>query len=148
MTSKLARVLDLSWSERQVLVVAMLLLPLFWMGLRLLGLSRLGTWINRSPVVARAPRLRPPPAAIGILVNIAGKHVPFPSTCLTRSLVLNWLLHRRGVHSELRMGVRLILGKLEAHAWVEHEGRPINDAEDVADRFAPFDEPISYRSFA
>lgn len=148
MTSRLARFRALSWPEQRVVVVAMLLLPPFWIGLRVLGLSRFLTWLTRSPVVVRAPRSREELAAIGALVNVAGNHVPFPSTCLTRSLVLNWLLRCRGVDSELRIGVRLNEGTFEAHAWVEHEGQPLNDAQDIAARFAAFNEPLSDRLFS
>lgn len=145
MTSKFARLRALSWSEQQLLVVAMLFLPLFWVGLRVLGLSRFWAWLSRTPIVARSSRSSEDVAAIGTLVNIAGNHVPFPSTCLTRSLLLNWLLRRRGVPTELRIGTRLIQGNFEAHAWVEHEGEPINDAHDVGARFTAFDEPLSYK---
>ncbi|MBE0625932.1 MAG: lasso peptide biosynthesis B2 protein [Burkholderiales bacterium] len=126
----------------------MLLLPLFWIGLHVFGLPRLHAWLNRSVQVARPSRYRQEPAAMGALVNIAGDHGPWPSTCLTRSLLLGWLLHRRGVPSELRIGVRLDEGRLEAHAWVECDGKPINDAEDVAARFAPFDEALPHKMFA
>ena len=148
MTSRLARFRALSWPEQRVVVVAMLLLPPFWIGLRVLGLSRFLTWLTRSPVVVRAPRSREELAAIGALVNVAGNHVPFPSTCLTRSLVLKWVLRCRGVDSELRIGVRLNEGTFEAHAWVEHEGQPLNDAQDIAARFAAFNEPLSDRLFS
>lgn len=126
----------------------MLLLPLFWIGLRVLGLSRFWVWLTRSPIVVRASRSSEELAAIGALVNIAGNHVPFPSTCLTRSLLLNWLLRCRGVESELRIGVRLNDGTFEAHAWVEHEGKPLNEAQDIVARFAAFNEPLSDRLFS
>ena len=57
---------------------------------------------------------------------------------LTRSLVLGWLLQRRGVATELRIGVRLVGGVLDAHAWVEYLGVPVNDRRDVAPQFGPF----------
>jgi hypothetical protein len=148
MASKFARLRALSWAEQRVLVEAMLLLPLFWIGLRVLGLSRFLAWLTRSPIVVRASRSGEDLAALGALVNIAGNHVPFPSTCLTRSLLLNWLLRCRGVESELRIGVRLNDGKFDAHAWVEHEGKPLNDAKDIAARFAAFKEPLSDRLFS
>ena len=40
---------------------------------------------------------------------------------------------------QMRIGVRRRLGRLEAHAWVEHLGHVLDDDADVADRFAPFD---------
>jgi hypothetical protein len=51
------------------------------------------------------------------------------------------------VNSDLRIGVRLIEGRLEAHAWVEYQGKPINDTQDVSERFAAFDGPLSPKSF-
>lgn len=143
MPGKLSKFQALSWPERRVLLQAMLLLPLFWVGLRALGLSRLHAWVARWPVTARLPRPDVKPAAIGTLVGIAGNNVPFPSTCLTQSLLLTWLLGRRGVRSELRIGVRRVDGGIDSHAWVEHEGRPVNDTPEVAERFAAFDRSLS-----
>jgi hypothetical protein len=148
MPSKFARFRALSPSEQYVLVQAMLLLPVFWVGLRVFGLSRHVSWLGHSrPVKTRSPASEDL-APIGALVNAAGNHSLFPSTCLTRSLFLTWLLRRRGVENDLRIGVRFNGGSFEAHAWVEHEGRPVNDASDVAARFAAFNEPVSYRSFS
>ena len=148
MTSRLARFRALSKPEKQVLIAASLLLPAFWIGLRLLGMRRFCTLIDRPVAVTGTTLPGEDPAAIGTLVNIAGNHGPFPSTCLTRSLLLNWLLHRRGVNSQLRIGVRRTHDKLEAHAWVEYQGWPVNDAQDVSERFAAFDGPLSPGSFS
>jgi hypothetical protein len=143
--SKFARFRALSWSERRVLILAMLLLPLFHIGLRILGLPRLLAWIARSPAFGRGSHSREDLATIGALVDIAGNHGPFPATCLTRSLLLHWLLRCRGVDSDLRIGVRFSAGKLEAHAWLEHAGEPLNDQQDIAAQFAPFHGPLSRR---
>jgi hypothetical protein len=148
MTGNMQKLRALGWSERLVLLQAMLLLPLFWAALRVIGLSRLHSWVTRTPLAAGAPRLDVDPAAIGALINSAGNHVPFPSTCLTRSLLLNWLLRRRGMRSEFRIGVRMTDGRLDAHAWVEYEGRPLNNAQDVAERFAAFEGQLSPESFS
>jgi len=148
MNKRIAKFRALSWPERKLLFYSMLLLPLFWVGLRVFGLPRLRGWLNGSARIDQPPRTREDLEAMGALVNIAGNHAPWPSTCLTRSLLLGWLLGRRGVRSELRIGVRLDEGRLDAHAWVEYEGKPINDAFDVATRFAPFDEPLSPGLFA
>ena len=121
----------------------MLLLPLFWAALRLIGFSRLHSRVSRAPLADWDSGSGIAPAAIGALIQIAGNHLPFPSTCLTRSLLLVWLLRRRGVDTELRIGVRRIEGGIDSHAWVEHEGRPINDPPDVAGRFAVFGQSLS-----
>jgi len=65
------------------------------------------------------------------LVQLAVRRLPLASACLSRSLVLWALLRAQGVDSELRFGVRRVGDDLEAHAWVEHQGRPLNDAGDV-----------------
>jgi hypothetical protein len=59
------------------------------------------------------------------LVGIAARHRPYRATCLRQSLALWWLLRRRGISTELRIGVRMDSGALRAHAWVEFCGRPL-----------------------
>jgi len=51
--------------------------------------------------------------------------LPLDSRCLMRSLVLVALLARRGVHGSLVIAVRPSEAQLDAHAWVELEGRPL-----------------------
>jgi hypothetical protein len=50
--------------------------------------------------------------------------LPTDSRCLIRSLVTLRLLARRRMDSKLVIGVRNE-GSFQAHAWVEHQGRPI-----------------------
>jgi hypothetical protein len=50
-------------------------------------------------------------------------------TCLTRSMALWTLLVRRGVAAEIRVGIRKPEKVIEAHAWVEYEGKPLNEAD-------------------
>jgi hypothetical protein len=51
-------------------------------------------------------------------------------------LVLQRLLREQGIEAQLRIGVRTEGGRLMAHAWLEHEGRPLGEAEPVEERFA------------
>ena len=81
-------------------------------------------------------------------MNIATRHTPFRATCLSRSLLLGWLLRRRGVASDLRIGVRLTNGVLDAHAWVECSGVPVNDRPDIAAQFALFCDLVPLGSFS
>jgi hypothetical protein len=53
--------------------------------------------------------------------------LPTDSRCLVRSLVLTRVLARRGISSTLVLGVRSE-DRLEAHAWVEHDGAPLLDS--------------------
>jgi hypothetical protein len=58
-------------------------------------------------------------------VKLMSRYVP-AATCLTKALVTLKLLEEAGQPGHLRIGVaRSELGKLEAHAWVEREGRVI-----------------------
>ena len=142
----------LSPAQRRALVVAWALLPLCWLGLRFMGLARLQAWLQRRPLAARprTPGALADPAdlrALGEAVNIAARHTPFPATCLTRSLLLGWLLRRRGVASDLRIGVRLTQGVLDAHAWVECGCVPVNDRPDIATQFASFGDIVPLDAF-
>lgn len=130
----------LSPAQRRALALAWCLLPAVWLALRAWGLPRLQAWLTRRPLPTR-PVAMPltEVAELGRAVNIAARLSPFPVTCLTRSLLLGWLLRRHGVASELRIGVQLKGGVFSAHAWVECGGVPVNDRADVAADFPPFD---------
>jgi hypothetical protein len=63
------------------------------------------------------------------------QRLPFRCTCLVQSLAVDAMLRRRGVSSEIRVGVRPPgSGTLVAHAWVEHHGEVVFGARgDLAD---------------
>jgi len=138
----------LSWQQRRVLWASLLLLPVFWLGLRFLGLQRFQAWLDRAPVTDRQPLNLDEAAAIGAAVNIAANHAPGRVTCLTRSLLLRSFLRQLGTDCELRIGVQFAHGEFSAHAWVEIAGKPINDTPDIATRYAAFDQPVSPERFS
>jgi hypothetical protein len=146
LASRLMRFLALDSADRYILLVSSFLLPVFWLGLRLFGLARFHALVTRSP--ARPGYLAPGEIrTLAQLVNVAARYSPFAATCLTRSLLLEWMLRRRGVDSQLRIGVRLTRGSLDAHAWVECDGVPVNDKPDVASHFAPFGDSVPAAAF-
>ena len=100
----------LAWPERRTLLAAMAWLPLFRLALRVFGLRRFQAWLQRGRPTIDSSRSFDEVVRIATLVNIAALRLPFPATCLTRSLLLGWLLRRRGVASRLRIGVRLAQG--------------------------------------
>lgn len=77
-----------------------------------------------------------PPSARWI--RIASRYCPGGSNCLVRSVALYGSLRRAGVAADVRIGVARTPPRLEAHAWVEIGGAPVNDGADVAARYAPF----------
>ena len=79
---------------------------------------------------------RPQIAEIARNVVTAAAFYPGRAQCLEQSLALFLLLRRRRIAAELRIGVQPY--PFSAHAWVEHEGRPINEREDYVTRLAPF----------
>lgn len=76
------------------------------------------------------------------MLDVAARHGPVHGNCLSQSLCLWLLLRRQGIPSEMRIGVRAEPGQLLAHAWVEHQGQPLNDTLLVRDRYAVFDRPV------
>ena len=144
---ELAKLRVLTGAERRLLIVACAAMPLVASGLSLFGFRRL------HAVMARWPRPRSSRLATDSLrsararstakiVAIAALRGPVRASCLRRSLLVWWLLRREGIEAVLRVGVNREGGTLHAHAWVEYEGRPLNDADDVALRFPAFEHDL------
>ena len=138
----LARLRQLSAAERGFLFQAACALPIVDLALPLLGFVRLRSLLSRdvSSTTRRTggPRRGLTPEAQARLIAVAARRGPWRVGCLRESLLLWWLLRRRGADAELRVGVREAAGGIAAHAWVELDGRPLNDRPDVASRYAPF----------
>ena len=147
LNTKLSKFSALSWPERRTLLAAMAWLPLFWFGLHVFGLRRFQNWLQHDRPSVESALSQDEIVRIATLVNIAARRAFIPTTCLTRSLLLRWMLQRRGVASQLRIGVRMNKGNLDAHAWVESAGIPINDRPDVGEQFAPFAELLPLSAF-
>ena len=137
----------LNRSERGLVLRALVLLPFLAAALRLLGFRRLQVALNRWTPERGCPRAGPVEVSqaqmVARMVAAAAREGPFRANCLGQSLALWWLLLRRRIGGELRIGVRKQAKKLEAHAWVELGGIVLNDHEGVRSEFAPFDRDIS-----
>ena len=69
---------------------------------------------------------------------VAGRKV-VGALCLGRSLLLWFLLRRRGMDAELVVGTKAPIDDTwQAHAWVELDSKPVNDAADVRDQYGSF----------
>lgn len=112
-----------------------------WLGLavfdlaRVAGFARVHEWVRRC-------RVSRPANAVTVdqivwAVEEACVWYVKRAACLQRSAVTAWLLRRRGVKAELVIGYRAI--PFEAHAWVEVDGRVVNDRPQYQKFFAVLD---------
>jgi len=127
-------------APRDPLLTSRLLLMLPWLALsmRVFGFRRTYRRLERRGARTTVPRASVD--HITALVIHVNRHVlPYQSRCLLESLALWHLLRRRGHGAELYLGARTLLGPLEAHAWVELDGRVLNDEANVRDIYEPFE---------
>jgi Transglutaminase-like superfamily len=125
--ARLRKFLKLSPAERAVLVQAWTLFVVVDLLLRLVSFNHL---LRLTRLGRQARCAHEQPASLDRLVwlvDVAARYAPVRPTCLTRALVLSRILGRRGLASELRIGVAHRDGGLAAHAWVERNGQPLAD---------------------
>jgi hypothetical protein len=142
----LKKLIALTAQERRVVLGALMLLPMLGIGLRLFGFRRVHWALSQmtEPVAGtNSGSTSIPVDRLGSLVAAAANNGPFRASCLPRSLLLGWLLQRQGVKTQLRFGVRKSGAGLEAHAWVEHQGRALADGPCAPQYFLPFEQVIS-----
>lgn len=128
---------QLSRAERFLLAQALFLLPLNVLGLRVLGFRRWQSVLER--LLTKPSNTANVIIAQGIarVVNIAAAQM-FRNVCLPRSMTLWWMLGRRGIASELHIGVRKEADIFTAHAWLECQGIILNDSAEVSTNFTAF----------
>jgi len=72
-------------------------------------------------------------------VAIAGNHGIYKANCLKQSLLLWWLLARRGILSELKLGTQKSPQEsFSAHAWVEYNGEVLGDSTELPHQYLAF----------
>ena len=145
--SKWQRFWRLPAAERSVLIRSLFLVPVTAMALRTIGFRRWTSFLSKFAPQKNAGAATPSDvldSARGIarMVAAAAKEGIVHGKCLEQSIALWWLLLRRRVPAELRIGVRQSGTGLEAHAWVEIQGNIVNDSEDVLNEYVPFREDI------
>lgn len=135
----------LSWHERGLLARAWCLFFLVTPGLRLFGLRRsqaaLGTEADRPAGREDITEAQ----SVALAVHRAANWHPLRPNCLARSLVLVRLLGLRGLAADFRIGVAKPGGILAAHAWVEHGGSALAEADATLEAHTPFDEAVLAR---
>jgi hypothetical protein len=149
LTEKWRRFRRLPSDERDLVLRAMVLLPLTGIGLRVMGFRRWKELIELFSLPALPLQASKPAGQIDVTgritraVRSAELHGPSQPNCLKRSMVLWWLLRRKGINGELHIGARKSGSSFEAHAWVELDGQVLNDSPDVHKQYSRFDAPIA-----
>lgn len=131
-----ASVRDLARAERQLVVVSAVLLTLVRLLVRLRGMQRTASLLAaRSDGAPRTP-MPGTETRVAAAVAIVSKWRVLGATCLPTALTTWFLLRRRGVDAVLVIGAAAPLGgEMSAHAWVEVDGSPLNEAADIRERF-------------
>jgi hypothetical protein len=110
--------------------------------LKALGFGATTRWVQRR--TAPAPQIAVSIDALRSIeynVALAAALYPGRAQCLERSLVLYYLLRRRGVPITVRFGVQP--HPFAAHAWVEFDGAPLNDIPEHVKQYSPFPGSLS-----
>ena len=132
--------LMLDVAERCVILWTLALLPSTVVLLRWRGLAAARAFLGRIPTFAGNDLSS---TTVARMVDAAASFVG--ASCLPRSLVLWRLVSARG--AVICLGVAgPVPEAFAAHAWVELAGRPLNDAPDVAERYAAFGAAAQGRS--
>ena len=143
MMKLLHRFLRLNGSERRIVLEAAAALPATWLAVHVSGFSickaALAHGIAAENPAANVLGALERAQKIARLESATARSLFFRATCLEQSLVLCWMLRRRGMSPLLRVGARKEADRFEAHAWVELDGIVIGDASGEHQHFAPFE---------
>lgn len=122
-------------------VLSMALLCVVSVALRLFSLEKV--WRVAHKRIHRLRRVLPSNSSPSVIrqVALAATWSPLRAMCLEQSLVILWALRRRGVDARLQLGVQQY--PFCAHAWVEYEGRPLNDQPENLKLYRTFPAPTS-----
>ena len=125
MTTRLARLRALSGAQWRVVVVSVVLLAPIQLMLKTSGLKRTAAFLAARSDRPRAVADHETAVSMAEAVSlVAGRRV-VGALCLGRSLLLWFLLRRRGMDAELVVGTKApVDDSWMAHAWVELDSRP------------------------
>jgi Transglutaminase-like superfamily len=135
---KFKTLLRMSGRDRLQLFQVFLLLLLIRLGL---GLLPFRVVLKQVQVLGHRPGRSPvQPISHSIwLVNVSSRYMPGGVKCLARALTTQLLLTRQGYAPDLRIGVaKAVTGELEAHAWIEYQGRVVIGHLKDLSRYIPF----------
>lgn len=98
--------------------------------------SALCEWVRSTPL-RRAPRHEGANQAVCRAVDLAAVWYWKQVLCLQRSAATACLLRQSGVAAQLVIGAQIV--PLRAHAWVEVEGKIVNDKPYISELYTVLD---------
>jgi hypothetical protein len=129
---RVRKFLNLSVREKFLLMEAVLLVFAIRVGLTFLPFSTLEKLLAKGTRkdIDLKRKARFSIDQVAWSVSAASHRMP-KATCLVQALAIQFLLPREGYPANLRIGVKKDAnGQLEAHAWVESEGRVIDNGSE------------------
>lgn len=137
MMRQMSQLLGLPWRDRWLLVRTSVLLACVRIALYFVPLLILHRQLLHAAAILQ-PRRTVPLDRILWSVRQSNRFVP-NSTCLAEALTLETMLIRHRYPARLVIGVgRGDDGQIQAHAWVESQGKPLADEPNELSRFVRF----------
>lgn len=150
--SRVKKFLELSGADKRTFLAALYGLPKVDVQLRLYGFEKTLAKLQRIPLAPEDKASDPAtyPTRTSLLVNAAARFLFRREACLQRSLMLWFLLRKKGIESELKIGVATEDQKLQAHAWLEIDGAAVNESPHIHEQFNSFTSSFitDYRNFS
>ena len=136
--SRIERFFRLPSEEQRLVVEATFLLLGVYLALRVVSFRRIEKWAC-APSGSEHPPVEEQhdwAERVSWCIGVAAAHLLLPVRCLEKSVTLLRMIRRRNVWGELRIGVAVEKNDIAAHAWVELEGRPVNEPVAVGEGFS------------
>lgn len=136
---RLAELSSIDWVLLPQLALASYALRIAVCILSLPQLTRLLVSSGASPVfsILPFPHRRCSTAQLIVLADRVVRALHRRNRCLTRSLLIFWLLNIRRESAQLLIGVSTHTAIFESHAWITHHGKVVVDPPDLVRRFTP-----------
>ncbi len=121
--TRIGKFLNLSTTEKYLLLKAWVLLGLIRLGMELLPFSTLKKLLERLKPISSGFKKDFSEEELVWSVTVVSRYVP-RATCLVQALTTQFLLQQAGHQACLHIGVAdTEEGGIKAHAWVESQGR-------------------------
>ena len=138
------QIINLTLSDIYIIFISLILLPLTALALKIKGFKSTKSIFSKLLIKNNTHQI-PESNQLTIakntskMVSIAANHGPYRANCLKKTLVTQWLLNKKGIQTQLKIGVNKDERDLNAHSWLEFQGEILNDNADVNLRFSAFD---------